>query len=623
MLGIAASGQICELMLDNVPAGIAIFDRDMRYLGCSRRFREEFGLGDRDVVGQLHYDVFPGMPEDVRATHRRILAGATETAELDILQWPDGTIDWVEWKMMPWRDQDGEIGGALLFANRKTEQVALQTREQTSHLAMQLLIDSAADYAIIMAGLDQKISMWSSGAERLFGWTASEAIGQTLSIIQVPDEQQDSGIGERLSQVVEMGGFRDRGWRKRKDGSQVMVDLTASPIRDQFGRLIAYCGVLRDITPDLERERVLRENAARLRSIVDTVPDAMITMDEYGIVESFSAAAERLFGYRAAEVVGQNIAMLMPEPDRSRHDGYLARYRADGVRHIIGKARRVFGQRKDGSVFAHELHVGEFEVDGRRVFTGFIRDLTQREADAAQLRETEAELAQISRGAALATMGSALAHELNQPLTAIANYLQAAASIDPAGGEGAVALLREALEESSRQALRAGEIIHRLRAFLARSDLERRIADTAEVVKDALALALPGADAGSVNLDMEISPDCPAIFADRIQIQQVLINLVRNAFEALGGTGRIEVYAEPHPDGVHFTVLDDGPGLPLELEHHLFEPFSGARTKGMGLGLAISRTIIEANGGRMWHKRVPTGGAAFHFTVPVAEDSDG
>ncbi|MFN7641178.1 MAG: PAS domain S-box protein, partial [bacterium] len=430
MLGFAASGQICELMLDNVPAGIAIFDRDMRYLGCSRRFREDFGLGDRDVVGQLHYDVFPGMPEDVRATHRRVMAGATESAELDTLRWPDGSVDWVEWKMMPWRDEAGEIGGALLLANRKTDQVVLQTREQTTHVAMQLLIDSAADYAIIMAGLDQKISMWSSGAERLFGWTASEAIGQALSIIQVPDQKQARGIDERLSRILEMGGFRDRGWRRRKDGSQVMVDLTATPIRDQFGRLIAYCGVLRDITPELERERVLRESEARLRSIIDTVPDAMITMDEFGIVESFSAAAERLFGYQANEVVGQNVSMLMPEPDRSRHDGYLARYRQGGARRIIGMARRVMGQRKDGSVFAHELHVGEFQRDGLAMFTGFIRDLTQREADAAQLREVEAELAQISRGAALATMGSALAHELNQPLTAIANYLQAAGSID-------------------------------------------------------------------------------------------------------------------------------------------------------------------------------------------------
>lgn len=623
MLGFAASGQICELMLDNVPAGIAIFDRDMRYLGCSRRFREDFGLGERDVVGLLHYDVFPGMPEDVRATHRRVLAGATESAELDSLRWPDGSVDWVEWKMMPWRDEAGEIGGALLLASRKTDQVTLQTREQTTHVAMQLLIDSAADYAIIMAGLDQKISMWSSGAERLFGWTASEAIGQALSILHVPDQQPARGIDEGLSQVLEMGGFRDRGWRRRKDGSQVMVDLTATPIRDQFGRLIAYCGVLRDITPELERERVLRESEARLRSIIDTVPDAMITMDEYGIVESFSAAAERLFGYQASEVVGQNVSMLMPEPDRSRHDGYLARYRQGGARRIIGMARRVMGQRKDGSVFAHELHVGEFQRDGLAMFTGFIRDLTQREADAAQLREIEAELAQISRGAALATMGSALAHELNQPLTAIANYLQAAASIDPSGGEGAIALLREALEESSRQALRAGEIIHRLRAFLARSDLERRVAETPELVKEALALALPGADAGSVGLHMDIAPDCPAIFADRIQIQQVLINLVRNAFEALGGDGRIEIYAEPDPDGVHFTVKDNGPGLHPEIEQHLFEPFSGTRTKGMGLGLAICRTIIEANGGRMWHERVPTGGAAFHFTVPVAEDGDG
>src|SRR5579863_10508103 len=174
-----------------------------------------------------------------------------------------------------------------------------------------------------------------------------------------------------------------------------------------------------------DAQQALRESEARLRSIVETVPDALILIDERGLIESFSPAAERLFGYTAAAVVGQNVSLLMPSPYREQHDGYLARYRQTGERRIIGIGRVVMGQRADGSTFPIELQVGELKLEGRRLFTGFVRDITERQVARERLHELQAELLRASRLSAMGQMASALAHELNQPLTAVINYVQA------------------------------------------------------------------------------------------------------------------------------------------------------------------------------------------------------
>ncbi|WP_395673074.1 nitrogen regulation protein NR(II) [Phenylobacterium sp.] len=373
--------------------------------------------------------------------------------------------------------------------------------------------------------------------------------------------------------------------------------------------------------------RDLAERQAHLRSILDTVPDAMIVIDEAGTVGSFSPAAERTFGWRAEEVIGRNVAMLMPEPDRGAHDAYLGRYYETGERRIIGRERVVTGERRDGTPFPMELAVGEVRTERGRFFTGFVRDLTERQAAEARVQALQSELVHISRVTAMGEMASALAHELNQPLAAIGAYLKgstrmlAQPSPDPAR-------LSEALTKAAEQALRAGEIIRRLREFAARGETERRIESLRSIVEEAAALALVGAQETGVVATFRYDPSIDQVMADRVQIQQVVLNLIRNAIDAMSGPGsettpggRREIAVAVEPDGpgmAQVRVADTGPGIDPEVAAQLFTPFVTTKREGMGVGLSISRTIVEAHGGRIWVEPTPGGGATFRFTVRTA-----
>ncbi|MDP9056657.1 MAG: PAS domain S-box protein [Pseudomonadota bacterium] len=369
-------------------------------------------------------------------------------------------------------------------------------------------------------------------------------------------------------------------------------------------------------------ERDVEASAAQLRSILETVPDAMITIDEDGSIELFSAAAERLFYYSADEVAGRNVAMLMTKGDAAAHDGYLGQYGMTGQRHIIGASRRLIGKRKDGSVFPLELFVGEATTGGRRVFTGFLRDLSAREQTEARMRDLQAELIQISRVSAVGTMATALAHELNQPLTAVANYVQTSAALIAAGTEGAIDLVHEALEEAGREVMRAGAIVNRLREFVAGGELDRTIVSLRDLALQTCALGSVGARLHGITCSVEIPPDIGTVLVDRVHVQQVLLNLIRNAMDAIGENGQIVITARTEPGMIRITVEDTGYGVVVGHEEELFEPFVSSKASGMGLGLTISRTIVEAHGGQIWCEALPSGGAAFHFTLPRAEVDD-
>jgi two-component system sensor kinase FixL len=370
----------------------------------------------------------------------------------------------------------------------------------------------------------------------------------------------------------------------------------------------------------------LRAREAHLTSILDTIPDAMVVIDEEGTMQSFSRAAERLFGYEPAEVIGRNVSMLMPSPYRENHDAYLQRYKATGEKRIIGIGRVVVGQRKDGSTFPIELAVGEVR-SAERFFTGFVRDLTERQATESRLQELQTELVHISRVTALGEMSQALAHELNQPLSAIGNYLNGLRRMLKPGAKPDPALLQDALERAAEQTLRAGDIIRRLRDFVARGETERRVESVAKLVGEAGALGLVGAKEHQIRVNFALDEDADVVLADRVQVQQVLLNLIRNAIEAMAGAARrdLTITSRPVEDSmVEIRVSDTGYGLSDEVMQTLFQPFMTTKPNGMGVGLSICRTIIESHGGRIWAERNPQGGAAFAFTLPqVPEDEDG
>lgn len=363
-----------------------------------------------------------------------------------------------------------------------------------------------------------------------------------------------------------------------------------------------------------------QEQRAHLQSILDTIPEAMIVIDERGTMRSFSVAAVRLFGWSAVEAIGKNVSMLMPSPYRTEHDGYLDRYRRTGERRIIGIGRIVVGERKDGSTFPMELAVGEARVGEDRFFTGFIRDLTEKRTQERRVQELQSELVHVSRLTAMGEMASSLAHELNQPLSAITNYVRGVKTLmnQPDLDRSRVT---EALDRTAEQALRAGEIIVRLREFVAKGETQTSRESPGMLLEEAAALALFGARDLGIHVTLRAEPEMPSVLVDRIQIQQVALNLIRNAIDAMAGQDRRELtITVGHINGgALFEISDTGSGIDEKIREHLFQPFVTTKTDGMGVGLSICRTIIEAHAGRIWADSLPEGGTRFQFTLPFAD----
>jgi two-component system, LuxR family, sensor kinase FixL len=374
------------------------------------------------------------------------------------------------------------------------------------------------------------------------------------------------------------------------------------------------------ITREASAEALV-DSEALLRAILSTVPDAMIVIDDRGLITSFSAAAEKLFGYCEADVLGKNVNILMPEPHHTAHDGYLRHYLTTGEKRIIGIGRVVEGQRRDGSIFPMELSVGEARTEGHLAFTGFIRDLTERYATEAQLQEVQAELLHASRLSAVGTLASALAHELNQPLTAIANYASAGRDLVDDKRSQSTELIREALAETASEALRAGQIVRRLRDFVVKGELDTQILPLGKLINDATTLGLVGARENGVEWTIEIEPGVDNVLADRVQIQQVMINLMRNGIEAMNDSPVKQLAIRARRKGtdqVEISVADSGHGVPADMIDQLFQPFISTKAKGMGLGLSICRTIVEAHGGQLSVDSTADSGTIFIFTLTRA-----
>jgi two-component system sensor kinase FixL len=375
---------------------------------------------------------------------------------------------------------------------------------------------------------------------------------------------------------------------------------------------------------DAVRRLPAAEREALLRAIIETAPDALIAIDERGLIQIANPAAERLFQYSAEELLGKNVSMLMPAPHRHGHDGYIARYLRTGEKRIIGIGRAVVGSRKDGTTFPMELAVGEARLGEHRLFTGFVRDLTERQEAERRLHELQAELLQVSRLSIMGEMASGLAHELNQPLTAIMNYVQACRRLLERDEGIRPERVRELMDKAVAQASRGGQIINRLRRFMAAGETERACEDVNRVVEEASALALVGARDKGIVVQARLARGLPDVLIDKVQIHQVVINLIRNGIDALAGTaGERTIVLQTQrggPGEVEVTVADTGPGLAAQVKSRLFQPFVTTKAEGMGIGLSICRTIVDGHGGRIWASDHPGGGAAFHFTLPVADD---
>ncbi|WP_082666433.1 PAS domain S-box protein [Aureimonas sp. AU4] len=571
------------------------------------------------ATGRPLLDVWPEIRDELAPLVERVFRG--EAIQMDDIaltidrgRGPEETH--YAFSYTPVGEPGGTVLGLFCACAETTEQVRVLRLRDEAETALR---ESDDNYRHVVA-LSPQI-LWAADAQghivsagpRWFdvtGMTEDEALGDGWARMLHPDDIASTLEAWRHS--IETRRPVDLEYRLRvRDGRFRWFRAYAAPRMAPDGGVVRWYGLLEDI-----HERKVGEE--HLRSILETVPDAMVVIDAKGTIRSFSKAAERLFGFGRTEVVGENVRLLMPEPYRSAHDGFLTRYEETGERRVIGVGRVVLGRRRDGSTFPMELSVGEVPTGDARHFIGFIRDLTENRRAEERFSQIQGELLHVSRYTALGEMASTLAHELNQPLTAISNYLRGCApllsSLPGQGGE----LVSEAIEEAAHQALRAGRIIRSMREFVTRGESRRQSEALPQLVEEASALALVGIREKGVRVAFRLDPTLPSVWVDRVQIQQVLLNLMRNAVEAMEAAPRRELTVTASSAGadlVEILVADTGPGIDPAVASKLFQPFVTTKRDGMGVGLSICRTIVEAHGGQISAMPNTEGGTVFRFTL--------
>jgi two-component system sensor kinase FixL len=475
--------------------------------------------------------------------------------------------------------------------------------QQEAERILAAIVESSED-AIIAKDLDGTILAWNASAERMYGYTAQEMIGRNIGVI-IPADRPDE-LGKIMRRLI--GGERVQHFetvRVARDGRRVDVSLTLSPIRDASGTIVGASTIARDITLKNARLRLLADSEERLRSIVEAAVDGIIVIDARGSIEAFNPGAERLFGYTASEMLGQNINVLMPEPYHSEHDQYLRHYLETGEQRIIGIGREVSAMRKDGRLFPVHLSVGEMVLDGQRKFTGILHDLTSRVAIEERLREQAALVR-------LGEMAAVIAHEVKNPLAAV---------------RGAIQVIGKRLAAGSREAAVVTDIIARIDTLnqlvrdlllFARPPQPHPIPVDVRSVLFATIDLLRGDDAHA-EVRVTLAGEAPAISADAELLKIVFLNLLINSAQAMKGHGTITIDISPAPDMCRVVLTDSGPGIPPEIRARLFTPFVTTKARGTGLGLSTVKRLIEAHQGEIRVESPDAGGARVTVLLPFAQ----
>ncbi len=492
------------------------------------------------------------------------------------------------------------------------------------------LVDAILDVAgclVVILDREGRIVLFNRACEAATGYRAEEVLRTPIWDRLLVPEQRDAvrTVFAELRNGILRNQF-ENDWLT-KDGRRRQIRWSNASVAGGDGRVAYIIGTGLDVTDYQRTDEALADREARLQAILRTAVEGIVTIDEQGVIDSINPAAERIFGYERDELVGCNVSMLMPSPHRENHDHYIARYLAGGRAHIIGIGREVEGQRKDGSLFPLELAVSELSTGGRRLFTGMVRDISDRRKAEEKARLRLHDAAHTARLLELGEMTSGIAHEVNQPLAAIVSFAGACLRMLESGGDNAE-VLRDALEQIAAQGERAGQIIQRLRQFARKGALERRPFDINKAIEEVLALIRHDLHRHGVSVKLELDEALPKVRADEVQIEQVLLNLARNAVEAMEDLSveerRLTFCTRPGARGeleIQVQVSDTGIGLPADALERVFETFYTTKSGGVGVGLAISRSIIDAHGGRLMAGSNPGGGAVFTFTLPYGNET--
>ena len=458
------------------------------------------------------------------------------------------------------------------------------------------------------------------------GWSVDDLSGREWQTLIHPEDRR--GFDHQCSTALASGKALETEARLRQSNGQYhwfLIKNALAVSHTEGGepslRALIAC---EDIDDRKREESARRYSEENYRVVVETANDAIVSIDDRGMVRFANPATERIFGYKSSDLVGKSLTVLMPEFLRGAHEKGLKRYLATGQRHMNWQGTELTALRKNGQEFQVEVSFGDLDSGSHRVFTGFIRDISKRKEAEDRLRETELELARVSRLTTMGELSASIAHEVNQPLTAVTNNgnaclrLLADHNLEPE-------VLRCALQEMVADSTRASEIIARIRAFIRKTSTEKIQAYVNEVIEEALMVARHRLQEYRVLVERQLTKDLPLIMADRVQMVQVLLNLIMNAIEAMSSiTNRprvLWVQSRLNESGdVLVSVGDSGIGFGSEPDD-VFTPFVTTKADGMGMGLPISRSLIEGHGGRLWAEANVPHGAVFKFTLPVADES--
>lgn len=605
-------------LIDQIPAAIAIFDADLCCVMVNAQWSRQFPGPLQDPVGCSCDELISTGCPLLRGYLERGLQGEAFCSDPANFVSPDAKVTWYRSHVAPWCDARGKIRGVMLVCEDITPEIELKFRNKLLTEEIALFDNNAEGFALCLMDKAGRVTIWNRGAERLTGWSEAEVLGAGYDFL-FDAEDRAAGVPQRhLSAARRQGTFRDRGWRMRKGAKRFRADVIVSWIEGDNLLPSGFGLILRDVTSEERQARWFEANAVLLGSILQTLPDALIVIDIEGRILMFSQGAEAMYGYQASEVVGKDCMILVPERGREASARVMEDYRMTGDAGLIGRKHRLVGRRKDGSEFPHSVQFAEAFGGGQRMIAVFVHDLAEEEARQAEFEELQRELAHISRVYEMGTLASTIAHELNQPLMAISNVVQTAADLLQNKAQRDEPSLIAALADAGQETLRAGEILRRLRGFLSRGELEKTLEDPCKLARDAVYFAAVRARFRNISCEVKCPPLTRRVLVDRVQIQQVILNLVKNAIQSVDKDGAVMVHIEHEPEAVRFTVTDTGPGVPTDRIERLFKPFSTTKSDGMGLGLPICRSIVEAHGGEIWYEPSGDGGAAFIFTLPTA-----
>ena len=623
-----------RLFIEHAPVAVAMFDRDMRYLFTSRRWLTDYDLSEEDIVGRTHYEVFPEIGDEWKQVHQRCLNGAIDRRDEDHLIRSDGTIDWLRWEILPWRNRADEIGGIVIFTESITAQKETEQALRRSEERFRSILDNVWEIVTII-DRHGRVRYNSPAVERLLGLDPTDFFGrETLDIIRsgLVHAEDRQGLCQSFEEAMKSPGlFGPVEFRARnKDGDWLFLESVCHNLLDHPD-VDGLVLTTRDITERHVAVRALRDSEERYRSVIASLQEGIVVEDADGAIQTSNASAARMLGLSDSpnlrinelpcQFLNEDGKLLKP----SERPGPRTIQTGKPLSNVVIGIERSGGEVTWLSVNSQPL----IHADASRphAVVCSLTDITARRNAEAKARRHQIELVHVSRLSTMGEMASGLAHELNQPLTAIVTYTQGSLRLLRAGKSSGPELER-IMEQVAAQAERAGGIIRRLRSFIRKQETRRVNVGINSLILEAIEFAEHDIRAANVTVNTQLDKDLPDVKADPIQVEQVVLNLIRNCIDAMQTIAAPDrkifiVTSLSERGAIETSIRDVGPGLSTEARDRIFEPFFTTKPDGIGMGLAISRSIIESHGGRLWH--APDSqetGCTVCFTLPQSPDAD-